>query len=77
MTSFLCYKNITGRKKIVVKKDNIYYLLDYFHKKKRSNLVFSETAISVNKTITIKIPDMKSCLQTFKTKIHIGLTLNK
>ncbi len=53
-TSFPCNKYIIGRIKIVVKNDNIYYLLDYFHKKKRFNLVFSETAISVNVTIKIK-----------------------
>ena len=53
-TSFPCNKYIIGRINIVVKKYNIYYLLDYFHKKKRFNLVFSETAISVNVTIKIK-----------------------
>lgn len=41
-TSFPCNKYIIGRIKIVVKKDNIYYLLDYFHKKKRFNLVFQK-----------------------------------
>lgn len=37
-------------KKIVVKKDNIYYSLIYFHKKKLLKPDFSETTILVNVT---------------------------
>ena len=44
------YKGKIRRKKIVVKKDNIYYILIYFHKKKLFNPDFSETTILVNGT---------------------------